>query len=283
MAILYGTQSNGETLPVLVDQFGNLLAKGIDGAQGPPGEQGQQGQQGIPGEPGAPGEGVPTPYGEEGSYLWIKDGSPAWTTGSDPGPSPEIGTMVLNNSQPYVSSYNNRGFYNEAGFQPAVTTGFDELMRVNPVWSNPNSDVQQGMGSPYTGSGDELYLHFDFDTVAGNIIRFYMNYRMGEDNLGEPVEASMSCADLNFAPIRSTWTTTMPNVKNGWIHEVYEYMILRPDKQYVRFDFNKPNKRWNKYFVAKYEIETPPTWLFKQELARQQKINTALMRSQSAY
>jgi hypothetical protein len=36
MAILYGTQSNGETLPVLVDQFGNLLAKGIEGPPGPP-------------------------------------------------------------------------------------------------------------------------------------------------------------------------------------------------------------------------------------------------------
>ena len=31
MAILLGTTATGETLPVLVDQFGNLLAKGIDG------------------------------------------------------------------------------------------------------------------------------------------------------------------------------------------------------------------------------------------------------------
>ena len=40
MAILFGTQSNGETLPVLVDQFGNLLAKGIEGEPGPPGPPG---------------------------------------------------------------------------------------------------------------------------------------------------------------------------------------------------------------------------------------------------
>ena len=36
MAILLGTTATGETLPVLVDQFGNLLAKGIDGAPGWP-------------------------------------------------------------------------------------------------------------------------------------------------------------------------------------------------------------------------------------------------------
>ena len=277
MAILYGTTGDGTTLPVLVDQFGNLLAKGIDGAQGPPGEQG------IPGEPGAPGAGVPTPYGEEGSYLWIKDGSPAWTTGSDPGPSPEIGTIALDNNQPMVSSYNARGFYNEAGYQSGVTTNFDELMRANPVWSNPNSDVEQGMGCIYTGSGDLVFCLFDFDTTEGNIIRFYMNYQMEERNLGEPVSASMSCSDLNFAPIRSSWTTTVPNVQYGWIHEVYEYMILRPVKDDVRFDFNKPNKPWTNYFLAKYELETPSTWLFKQELARQQKINKALIRSESVY
>ena len=282
MAILYGTQSNGETLPVLVDQFGNLLAKGIDGAQGPPGEQGQQGQQGIPGQPGAPGAGVPTPYGEEGSYLWIKDGSPAWTTGSDPGPSPEIGTITLDNDQPWVDSYSKRGFYNEAEFQPGVTTNYDELMRANPVWSNPNSDVKQGMGTQNNGSNDEIYLYFSFDTTEGNIIRFYLNYRMGSSDLGQPVEASMSCSDLNFAPIRSTWTTTMPNVKYGWIHEVYEYMILRPIKNHIQFTFQTPSKDWGDYFLAKYEIETPQAWLFKQELARQQKINTALIRSQSA-
>ena len=38
------------------------------------------------------GEGtLPRPYGDEGSYLWIKDGEPAWTGEGDgpvPGPDP---------------------------------------------------------------------------------------------------------------------------------------------------------------------------------------------------
>ena len=76
MAILYGTQSNGETLPVLVDQFGNLLAKGIDGPQGPPGD------------PGAPGVGELPPDPYEGAFLGWLNNELAWI-GTPPIPVPE--------------------------------------------------------------------------------------------------------------------------------------------------------------------------------------------------
>jgi hypothetical protein len=90
MAILYGTQSNGETLPVLVDQFGNLIAKGIQGEPGKDGDKGDKGDTGDPGEQGpqgTPGEGVPLPYGPDGTYLQIVDGVPVWA--EPPGPPPE--------------------------------------------------------------------------------------------------------------------------------------------------------------------------------------------------
>lgn len=77
MAILYGTQSNGETLPVLVDQFGNLLAKGIEGQQGP---------EGPPGPDGGSFPLPPDPY--EGAFLgWLNNGL-AWI-GTPPVPIPE--------------------------------------------------------------------------------------------------------------------------------------------------------------------------------------------------
>jgi hypothetical protein len=83
MAILYGTQSNGVTLPVLVDQFGNLLAKGIDGQPGTPGIPGP------PGEPGPPGGSFPLPPDPyEGAYLgWLNNGL-AWV-GTPPSPFPD--------------------------------------------------------------------------------------------------------------------------------------------------------------------------------------------------
>ena len=46
MAILYGTTSDGETLPVEVNEFGQLVAQGV------PGEQGIQGPPGPPGPVG---------------------------------------------------------------------------------------------------------------------------------------------------------------------------------------------------------------------------------------
>jgi len=100
MAILYGTQSNGETLPVLVDQFGNLLAKGIDGqpgGEGPPGKDGEPGGEGPQGPQGDPGEGVPLPYGPDGAYLQIVGGVPAWTEGPGPGPEPEPEQPTITN------------------------------------------------------------------------------------------------------------------------------------------------------------------------------------------
>ena len=55
MAILYGTQSNGETLPVQVNSFGQLVAQGLDGAKGEKGDKGDKGDQGEQGEQGPPG------------------------------------------------------------------------------------------------------------------------------------------------------------------------------------------------------------------------------------
>lgn len=76
MAILSGTTADGQTLPVLVDQFGNLLAKGIEGQQGP---------EGPPGPPGV-GELPANPY--EGALLGWLNNELAWV-GASPVPVPE--------------------------------------------------------------------------------------------------------------------------------------------------------------------------------------------------
>ena len=83
--VLWGTQSNGETLPVQVDAYGRLVAEGL---QGPPGEDGGQGIQGPPGPQGPPGEIdlPPDPY--EGALLGWLNGGLAWI-GTPPIPIPE--------------------------------------------------------------------------------------------------------------------------------------------------------------------------------------------------
>jgi len=47
MATLFGTTASGESLPVQVNEFGQLVAQGLPGPQG---EQGEQGEIGPPGD-----------------------------------------------------------------------------------------------------------------------------------------------------------------------------------------------------------------------------------------
>ena len=78
--ILLGTQSNGETLPVQVDEFGRLVAEGLQGSEGPPGP---------PGTPGADGGSFPLPPDPyEGALLGWLNGGLAWI-GTPPVPIPE--------------------------------------------------------------------------------------------------------------------------------------------------------------------------------------------------
>ena len=88
MAILYGTTGDGTTLPVLVDQFGNLLAKGIDGSEGPPGPPGI-------------GQLPPDPY--EGALLGWQDGELAWIGGSVPLPAGTYGPFTYVTSEEILS------------------------------------------------------------------------------------------------------------------------------------------------------------------------------------
>ena len=83
--LLLGTQSNGETLPVQVNSFGQLVAEGLQGPEGPQGPPGPEGPQG----PQGPGGGIelpPDPY--EGALLGWLNNELAWV-GTPPIPIPE--------------------------------------------------------------------------------------------------------------------------------------------------------------------------------------------------
>ena len=159
MAILYGTTSSGETLPVLVDQFGNLLAKGINGEPGQPGQPGTPGEpggEGPPGPPGTPGVGVPLPYGEEGSYLGIFDGVPKWHTpvGPGPGPEPEPTLECTNLTQRYK-------LYNDAGAQVSPPDPLAYLKGL-ASWTDQGSQSLAGARDDYTTEAPVLTDTDDF-------------------------------------------------------------------------------------------------------------------------
>ena len=75
--ILLGTQSNGETLPVQVDDFGRLVAEGLQGLEGPEGPEGPAGGAfPLPADP------------YEGALLGWLNGGLAWV-GTPPVPIPD--------------------------------------------------------------------------------------------------------------------------------------------------------------------------------------------------
>lgn len=79
MAILFGTTADGETLPVEVNEFGQLIAEGIPGQEGPPGP---------PGLPELP----PDPF--EGAILGWKDNMLSWLGGAVPLPPGTYGPII---------------------------------------------------------------------------------------------------------------------------------------------------------------------------------------------
>ena len=101
--ILLGTQANGETLPVQVDDTGRLVAEGLEGPPGPQGDaftyedftpeqlEDLQGPPGPPGEDGKDGPDDLKPYGPEYRYLIIQNGKPTWVESGD-GPEPPAPT-----------------------------------------------------------------------------------------------------------------------------------------------------------------------------------------------
>lgn len=203
MAILYGTQANGETLPVLVDQFGNLLARGVDGApgtpgaEGPPGPQGDKGDQGDPGEPGQqgdkgdqgdpgqngadgepggegppgpqgdPGVGVPLPYGQEKDYLQIQNGVPVWAQWTDPNPPPPPPGLTWTNIDTHSNCVDSTGSAISPPDPLAYLQGLSS-------WQKRDNYETAGSSQPSSNTGNTASgLQFDLVSMFGQIIIVY--------------------------------------------------------------------------------------------------------------
>ena len=169
MAILSGTTADGQTLPVLVDQFGNLIAKGIQGepgVNGQPGANGEPGGEGPPGPKGDPGVGVPFPYGAEGSYLEIIDGVPQWNKSVDPDPGPPPATSIF-----CSSLWNNYQLYDSYNSPVNPTDKFAYLTE-SITWNNDNAKNPEGasikLGRP--SGGLPLWEYFDLTSSNGKVI-----------------------------------------------------------------------------------------------------------------
>lgn len=237
MAILYGTQSNGETLPVLVDQFGNLLAKGIEGPQGPPGV----GQ--LPADP------------FEGAILGWEDGQLAWLGGSVPLPGGTYGPFVYDNfagtltvpqdvselvngqqlimsdreGQPAIATYTTDQIASVEESTSLISgSAIGEPFNTSLTWARVFDRVLDGSGA-VAKSGDYKFVFARIQEVAA--IEFLSDYAMNggvkvwdENDNPVPITTANSTAQpFSVNPYPNTYTTFDPQGATGgnWNKNTY--------------------------------------------------------------
>ena len=273
MAILYGTQSNGETLPVLVDQFGNLLAKGIDGQPGQPGQPGTPGEpggEGPQGPQGIPGVGVPLPYGEEGSYLQIVDGIPKWNAADPPGPEPTPGPdLVLVN---LWDSYSLRNANNDVIVPPEPT----EYLKALPSWGNDNAQTFDGACFAVGGGGDSgTYTDtFDVANSFGKVLQIkyerYLEYS-SQITMAAP---NPSTSTPNVQRITNTFNTFTPDGSGvAWQGGTVAFQINEEVSQViVNMDWNFNFTSKNQVYIRFFELWDPGSYALNRQLVVEQQL-----------
>ena len=125
--VLLGTQSNGETLPVQVNEFGQLVAEGLPGPDGPPGPPGPPGEIDLPPDP------------QDGQLLGWEDGQLAWVDPSPGGGPFEVDFLL-------VAGGGESGMIDQGG---TVGGGAGGVI---------NSIVDEPSGGGTTGVGARLFI-----------------------------------------------------------------------------------------------------------------------------
>lgn len=163
MAILYGTQSTGETLPVQVNEFGQLVAQPLPGTQGPPGPTGPEGPQGPEGPPGKDADINPVVSSFTPEIVLIEGGKAIINYKDQVGKMYRFGNyvqMVGHIETDEVGITDARGFITIQGFPPIVAGEADLTATFNnniSIWAGFKAlTFIQGRVSY---SGDELRLY----------------------------------------------------------------------------------------------------------------------------
>jgi hypothetical protein len=273
MAILLGTQSNGETLPVLVDQFGNLLAKGIDGqpgGEGPPGKDGEPGGEGPQGPQGDPGEGVPLPYGPDGAYLQIVGGVPAWTEGSGPEPEPPRDDMVWTNIDSTANCVNESG-------EPIDPPDPLAYLMALPSWlKQTNYETAGSYHDARMLYNPEKQLSFDLTESLGKVISFYISFTYSKSQLGSgkwSLNFDMSDNNISLINIQGpddTASGSGSNLQVGW--KVNYLMSRETSTTNFSWDIQGPNITPVRTQFRGFEVVDPGTFALRRQLALENEL-----------
>ena len=261
--VLYGTQSNGETLPVQVDATGRLVAEGLQGQPGPPGEE------------GPPGPNELLPYGEEGSFLVIENGVPTWSTAVTPPdpPGPAHDVMLVDDREEVRYYINDFGVYNDLQDLFDPFNDWDEACRSLPVFETPKTS-KSGIGG-IGGAGKYNYyfpLKFNINNALGKVLQFTFAAQMNHTNgaVNNRYYASVETDDTNCTPIYVSEEFYTNTVQTKVF--TFQYLLNRPEFTETEFGFRiqggsssygYPN--WG--FLQRWELIDPSTYLMQRLLA----------------
>ena len=264
--ILYGTQSNGETLPVQVDATGRLVAEGL---QGPPGEPGQ------PGSEGPPGPNVLLPYGEENSYLVIENGVPTWTLNppTPPGPEPTYDVMLVDNREVPRSDIYDFGVYDDQQNLVVPPDPWDQACRSLPVFSDPTEKRSGIGGRGAEGKGLCSYsLKFNISEALGKVLQLTFVARMAVtySSAWSTYYSEVSTEDTNFQPIKVQDEFYINQSTTQKV--VFSYLINRPDFTDAEFTFTTRIRQGSYGYpdwsvLQRWEVIDSSTYLMQRMLA----------------
>lgn len=265
MAILYGTQSNGETLPVLVDQFGNLLAKGINGPEGPPGPQGPQGPQGPEGPP----INLP-PDPADGDALGWKDDQLAWLKIYDP--DEPVGWLnardscqVTDSSGAYISPSNPLKYLEESA----------EWMK--PEIENAAGGLITSSSGVAVGEPMAFYVRNSLTKVITLTFKAFVTYQ-GSDFTDNPNNIQFDTANIKLVSRQEKGSMFVgdPQQDGVWWWYKGTFMWTRPVDNFTvtntitKGGIQKTVKNW---FMG-YKVEDAGTYAVRQQARVQEQVES---------
>ena len=289
--ILLGTQSNGETLPVQVDAFGRLVAEGLQGAKGEDGDQGPKGDTGPPGEPGQPGEpgkdgvdgeGVPLPYGEEGSYLGIIDGVPTWNKPDFP--VPKKGPYIIQDSSDPGNSGSPAFLWTGSGEKYNGLDTWDDHIRTLECWDAPEAWQFQGVG---TQGALPFSFTLDLDNKLGDILRIRVTGQSGTSAGGGHFSCTLT-PDVsdNIQIIHNSDGNSVPAYNTVTVNFDALFLLNRENMGQRRFNMTMARGGYQpggEYLcVTSWSFQDPTYFLMNEYMQMKSKIDAIKKASASA-
>lgn len=189
--ILFGTQSNGETLPVQVDATGRLVAEGLPGPEGPP---------------GPPGVGQLPPDPEEGQVLGWLNGELAWLNNSATG-----SIFTLQSADAVVSNVQWSSMF--AYWWPYEPTEGVYGPNANAFDGNSSTEASCGAGQCWSDSNTQ-YTQLTFPIPISGTVVFHIRAQNGFMS-GDSGKWRITFGGIGSENIRTNKSITMAGVSNG--------------------------------------------------------------------